>query len=157
MKPLLIVSLFLGLVSFARPTCAQVESGPSAGSKVAALKVITATGDAAGNEVEYAAERGEKPTVYVFVQADKWDRPIARFLRGLDQELAKRSDGGQAIAVWLTDDVEKAKEYLPRAQASLKLTRTTFTVYPGDSTGPPEWSINGVAHLTVVVARDAKV
>src|SRR2546427_6888489 len=113
MKSVLIASLFLAFVSFARPASAQVESGPRAGSKVAALKVITATGEGAGNEVDYAAERGVKPTIYIFVQADKWDRPTARFLRALDQELAKRSDDGQVIAVWLTDDVEKAKEYLP--------------------------------------------
>jgi hypothetical protein len=157
MKSVAIASFFLALVLLPRPLCAQVESGPSAGSKVAALKLFTATGDAAGKEIDYAAERSDKPTIYAFVRAATWDRPTARFLRTLDQELDKRSSAARVIAVWLTDDFEQAKEYLPRVQESLKLTQTTFTVYPGDKNGPPGWSINPDAHLTAVVARDAKV
>ena len=136
---------------------AQVESGPSAGSKLEALKVVVATGDAAGKEVDCASERKEKPTLFLFVQADKWDRPVARFLRALDQELAKSRPDVQIVAVWLTDDAEKAKAYLPRAQESLKLSQTTFTVYRGDKGGPTGWGINADAHLTVVVAQDQKV
>ena len=39
------------------------------------LKVFDATGPLKDKEVDYAAERKGKPTVYVFIQADKWDRP----------------------------------------------------------------------------------
>jgi hypothetical protein len=136
---------------------AEVESGPTPGSKVEALKAVAATGDFAGKEVDYAMERKEKPTIFVFVQADKWDRPTARFLRELDQALAKDRNDVQIIAVWLTDDAAKAKEYLPKAQESLKLAQTTFTVYPGDKGGPAGWGINADAHATAVVAQDQKV
>ena len=136
---------------------AQVESGPKAGDKIEVLKVFAATGDAAGKEVDYAARRKDKPTIFVFVQSDKWDRPVARFLRTLDQDLAKNRADVHIVAVWLTDDVVKAKEYLPKAQGSLNLSQTTFTVFPGDKSGPKGWGINADAHLTVVVAHEKKV
>jgi hypothetical protein len=150
-------SLLPALVFASGTLQAQVESGPSAGSKVEALKAVAATGDAAGKEVDYATERKGKPTLFLFVRADKWDRPVARFLRALDQELAKSRTDVHIVAVWLTDDVEKAKAYLPKAQESLKLSQTTFAVFPGDKGGPPGWGINADAHLTAVVAQDQKV
>src|SRR5215207_1745490 len=126
------------------------DSGPAADSGVAALKVLTATGDDAGKEVDYAAARKDKPTLYVFVDSTHWDRPIARFLRALDEELGKRKDDAHMIIVWLTDDVEKAKEYLPRAQESLKLANSTFTIH-GTTGGPADWAIN--ADVTAVAAN----
>ena len=136
---------------------AQVDSGPSAGSKVERIKLFAATGDSAGKELDFAAERKEKPTIFVFVQAEKWDRPMVRFLRDMDQTLVKDRNEVQIIAVWLTDDVEKSKEFVPKAQNSLKLGQTTFTVYPGDKSGPTGWAINADAHVTAVVVQDQKV
>jgi hypothetical protein len=124
---------------------------------VESLKAVAATGPAAGKEVDYATERKGKPTLFVFVLADKWDRPLARFLRALDQAMAKDRTDVQIVAVWLTDDAAKAKDYLPRAQESLKLAQTTFAVYPGEKSGPAGWGINADAHLTAVVAQDQKV
>ena len=66
------------------PVRAEVESGPAVAEKVPALKVFVATGDHENEKVDYAADRKAKPTVYVFIQADKFSRPMARFLRGLD-------------------------------------------------------------------------
>src|SRR5437870_4330779 len=63
----------------------DVASGQEKGTEVPALKVFDATGLHQGQEVDYAAERKGKPTVYVFIQADKWDRPMARFPKGLDE------------------------------------------------------------------------
>jgi hypothetical protein len=135
----------------------QVDSGPAAGSKVEALKVLTITGDDAGKEVDYATTRKDKPTVYVFIQADKFDRPVARFLKGLDEKLAKERTDVAIVAVWLTEDVDKTKDHLPKVQESMKLTQTTLTVYKGDKGGPNAWNVNGVAHLTAVIAHDNKV
>ena len=134
---------------------AQIDSGPSAGGKVEALKAVAATGDDAGKEVDYAAERKAKPTIFVFVQSDKWDRPVARFLKTLDKELSAKD--AHIVAVWLTDDVDKAKAYLPKAQQSLQMTQTTFAVFPGDQSGPAGWGINADAHVTAVVTQDQKV
>jgi hypothetical protein len=158
MKNRHVLPLFVcGLIYLPCTLKAQVESGPGAGSRVEPLKVAVVTGDDAGKEIDLTARRKEKPALFVFVQADKWDRPMARFLRTLDQELGKDRKDVSVVAVWLTDDVDKAREYLPRAQESLKLSQTTFTVYPGDRNGPKGWGINADAHLTVVVAERGKV
>jgi hypothetical protein len=154
---ILLPLLACGLASLPGALAAQTESGPKAGARVEALKVLTVTGDNAGKEINYTAERKGKPTVVVFVQADKWDRPTARFLRALDQELSKDRIDVQVVAVWLTEDVDKSKDYLPRAQQSLKLSQTTFTVWTRDRSGPPGWAINADAHVTAVVAEEGKV
>jgi hypothetical protein len=151
---LAISSLLVGLVAVVR---ADVESGPSAGSKVEPLKVLVATGDSAGKELDFAVERKDKPTIVAFVQGDKFDRPVARFLKVLDDKLAKERDDVHIVAVWLTDDKDKAKERLPAVQESLKLTQTTFTIHPGDKNGPQGWSVNSDAHLTAVVVHENKV
>jgi hypothetical protein len=150
-------SLMLAAVALSGTLRAQTDSGPGSGSKIEPLKVAAVTGDDAGKELDFAAKRGTKPTMFVFIQADKWDRPVARFLVTLDKELNKDRQDVAVIAVWLTDDVEKSKEYLPRAQQSMNLSQTTLAVYPGDTSGPPGWSINGGAHLTAVVADEGRV
>jgi hypothetical protein len=136
---------------------AQSQSGPATGEKVAALKVHAVTGSQAEKELDYAAERKDKPTIYVLIQADKWDRPVARFLKTLDGQVAKTADDAAVVAVWLTDDVDKAKEYLPRAQQSLNLEHTVLTVFAGDKGGPQGWSLNLDATATAVVVREGKV
>lgn len=136
---------------------AQVASGPAAGTKVEPLKVVIAAGENVGKETDVAEDRKGKPTVFVFVQADKWDRPVARFLRTLDVDLAKDRTEVKIIAVWLTGDVMKSRDYLPKAQESLKLSQTTWSVHPGDKGGPAGWGINVDAHLTAIVVQDNKV
>jgi hypothetical protein len=136
---------------------ADVDSGPSAGSKIEPLKVLVATGDSAGKELDFAVQRKDKPTIFAFVQGDKFDRPVARFLKTLDDELTKKRDDVHIVAVWLTDDKDKAKERLPAVQESLKLAQTTFAIFPGDKNGPQGWSVNSDAHITAVVVHDNKV
>src|SRR5262245_60157951 len=86
----------------AAPALADIESGPAVGDKVAALKVFAVVGEHENKDVDYAAERKDKPTIYVFIQADKWDRPMARFLRALDKGVKKESEDAYIVAVWLT-------------------------------------------------------
>jgi hypothetical protein len=135
---------------------AAFESGPAGGTTVAELKVYDVTGPHAGAEVDYAADRKTKPTIYVFVLAEKWDRPVARFLRQLDNEVQKRADL-RVVAIWLTDEPETTKGYLPLAQQSLQLKATTLTCYPLAKKAPERWDINLEAGVTAVVARDGKV
>jgi hypothetical protein len=149
----------LGFPLLALPCLAwgqDVVSGPDKGKKVPALKVFDATGPNKGKEVDYAAERKDRPTVYVFVRADKWDRPMARFLRGLDEAVRPVEDAS-VVAVWLTDDPDKAKEYLPVAQQSLQLQATALTCFTGGKAGPEGWGVNADAHLTAVVTNKGKV
>ena len=152
-----LLSICLSLPLYAS---AQTASGPDTGSKVGACVVHAVTGDHAGKSLDYTAERKDQPTVYVFVRADAWDRPMARFLRTLDERLAAGVEGAgmaRAVAVWLTDDASQSKEYLPRAQQSLKLSHTALTVFEGDRQGPGAWGINPDARLTAVVVGGGKV
>jgi hypothetical protein len=55
---------------------ADVNSGPTVGERPPALKVLALTGDEEYQELDYREERKEKPTVYVFVRADRFDRPV---------------------------------------------------------------------------------
>ena len=153
--PLAVVLLTAAVAG--RPARADVESGPAAGAAVPALKVFVATGRSAGKEADVAAGRKDDPTLYVFVRADAWDRPTARFLTALNDEARKAGGDAEVIAVWLTDDVDKAKDYLPKADQSLQLGRTTFAVHPGDAAGPADWHVGGGAAVTVVTARGGKV
>jgi hypothetical protein len=136
------------------------DSGPPVRSKAEPHPAFVTVGDRAGESVNLAGERGDKPTLYVFVQADRWDRPMARFVRTLDQAVAQGGEGlddAEMIAVWLTEDAPAAKEYQPRGQMSLNLARTRWTVFEGGRLGPSGWAINPEAFLTVVAVRDGKV
>jgi hypothetical protein len=138
-------------------TAQDVASGPEKGKKVPALKVYDGTGPNQGKEVDYAKERKDAPTVYLFIQADKWDRPMARFVVKLDEALRGEEKQSPVVAVWLTETPDKTKEYLPVAQQSLKLEATALTCFTGEKAGPAGWGINGDAHLTAVVANKSKV
>jgi hypothetical protein len=150
-----VVSMFgLGLAATA---AADPISGPEPGSAVAALPVFAATGSAAEKELDYAQQRGDKPTVYVFILQDRWGRPAARFLCELDQKLRENAADSEVVVVWLTGDVDAAKAYLPKAQMSLRMTDTALTVFQGAVAGPEGWAINDQADLTAVVANKGKV
>src|SRR5439155_17218567 len=84
---------------------ADVESGPKVGDKVPALKAFGVVGPVEGKEADFAAERKDAPTVYLFVQAEEGGipvggRPLARFVKVLDGEIGT-VDGTAAVAVWL--------------------------------------------------------
>ena len=145
------------LVFMAGRSWAQdVASGPEKGKDVPPLTVFDATGPNVDKDVDYVAQRKGKPTIYVFVQADKWDRPMARFLKGLDASVPKTNQDATVIAVWVTKDAAKSKQYLPVAQQSLKFEATALTCFTGGDTGPNGWGINADAHVTVVVAVKGK-
>lgn len=149
--PFSILRVMLMFAAIATAAHAQVESGPVPGAKIAALKVNAATGEFADNEVDYAEKRKGKPTIYAFIQADRWDRPMARYLKTLDAGVKKAGGDAQVVAVWLTSDAKMSQEYLPKAQMSLNMETTALAVYAGATTGPDNWGINDRASLTAVV------
>jgi hypothetical protein len=148
------LSVLLGAVLAGRAS--DVESGPDKGSKTPALKVYDATGENKEKSVDYAALRKGKPTAYLFVAADRFSRPMNRFMKGLDGKVEKELEGVYLVAVWLTEDEDKTKELLPRVQTSVNYEKTALTVFKGKD-GPKGWNINADAHLTVVIADEGKV
>src|SRR5262245_34565246 len=88
----------------------DIKSGPDKGGKVPALSVFDVTGMHKDKTVDYAAERKDKPTIYLLVRADKFDRPMNRFVKTLDQTMKKDFADVYIVAVFLTDDLDKTKE-----------------------------------------------
>ena len=145
---LLSVSLLALLpVSLAR---ADVSSGPKEADTVPALKVYAVAGDPKDKEVDYVELRKVKPTVYVFVSAKDFDRPMFRYLKKLNEDLG---DTAQLVAVWLTDDKDKSKEYLPKI--AQYFNGAALAVFDGTA-GPKDWGINSDARLTAVIALKGK-
>jgi hypothetical protein len=161
---LLTSCVFLGcaLASFAA-LHADLKSGPEAGTAVAGFKTVAVTGELSkqpAEEIDYLAARKGKTTVLYFVNAEQWARPIARYLKTLDKAITDATEGTadtEAVAVWLTDDLQKSKDYLPLAQKSLSFGHTALTVFPGAKQGPEGWGLNTDAHLTTVIVRDGKI
>jgi hypothetical protein len=139
---------------------ADIPSGPEPDTAIKPCAVAIVAGQGEGETLDIVLRRAERPTIYVFVQAERFDRPTARFIRAIDETLkggVSQAPDAESVAVWLTDAPEKSHEFLPRAQQSLKLEKTTWSIYDGSSKGPDSWSINDAALLTAVVARDGKV
>ncbi len=136
---------------------AEIASGPNAGTAIPALKVFAVTGDQQGKELDYAAERGTKPTIYIFVQHDRFDRPLARLLKALEKSAIDAGNDVSLVTVFLTSDEAKTKEHLPRIQMSLTFTANPLTVFPGATTGPDGWAVNTDAQLTALVVINGKV
>jgi hypothetical protein len=147
------------LVATIGASAQDVESGPKAGEKVAALKAYGLVGPVEGKEADFAAERKGNPTVYLFVQSEHFGRPTARFIKALDAKVKEANEKAGVVAVWIGDKeaFAKNKDYLPRVQASLKLENTAYAAHEGEKSGPNGWGINADAHVTVVVADKGKV
>lgn len=135
----------------------DVDSGPKVGTEVGALNVSVVTGDQAGQELDYAAHRRGKPTIYLFIPHEKFDRPIARFLKQLEQSVKEGGQETQLVTIFLTDDAAKTKEYLPKAQMSLQFTINPLVVFPSARMSPEGWAVNTDAHLTAVIVRSGTV
>lgn len=136
---------------------ADIDSGPAVGTVIQSLKVEVVTGEKAGQELDYFVEREAKPTIYVFVHAERFDRPVGRYLKKLDEAVKAHDGKASVIAVWLTDDKEAAKTRLKAVQNSLQFGATTLAVYPSLKDLPDGWGLNADAHLTAVVVGDKKV
>jgi len=133
----------------------DVASGPEEGKKVPPLKVHAVSGPVEKENVDYASKRGDKATIYVFVPQDKWSRPMHRFLFELGRALGKAEKDALVVAVWLSEDPAKAKDYLPKIAQYYEIT--ALTCFEGDKAGPENWNINDRADTTIVVANRGTV
>lgn len=152
MRPTMVMTAIMTLTSGA---WADVSSGPKAGESIPPLPVFAASGALKEKNVDFAKERGDKPTVYVFVQAEHWSRPAFRFIRKLDEVIPEEAKDAVVVAIWLGEKPDDYKEYLPKI--SQYFSTTALTVFTGEKSGPKDWGINLDAHVTVVVTTKAKV
>ena len=151
--PLLASCLLVALSGVTR--AAVLESGPEKGAKIPALKVHDCTGENKGKTIDYAALRKDEVTIYLLLPADKFDRPMHRFVKKLDEAANADFKDVYLVAVWLTDDEPATKEKLPKIQTSVNYATTALCSFNG--TDPKDWNVNGDAHLTVIVAAKGKV
>jgi hypothetical protein len=152
----------LVLASLGLANLQDLASGPKVGDKVPALKVYAVVGMQENKEVDYAAERKEKPTIYLFVKSKEGGipeggRPAGRFMKELDKVVKETNADAYVVAVWLTDNEDRTKDYLPRIQMSLKFENTGLTYFQGGLKSPDEWGVNSDAHVTAVIAAKGKV
>ena len=138
---------------------ADLESGPKVGDKVSELKVFGVVGSIENKEVDFAKERKDELTVYLFIQRENFSRPMARFMKTLDVAVKEIDEKIHVIAIFLgdKDKVDDIKEYLPKAQMSLSFVNTSLAVFPGEKSGPNGWGLNTDAHVTVTVTHKGKV
>jgi hypothetical protein len=149
------VIFWAALLGVAATRAGDVDSGPARGEKLPPLKVHVLNGEQKDKDVDFAAARKDAPTVYVFVQADKWDRPMFRFVKTLGEAMQTDFPKAAVVAVWLTEKQDVTREYLPKIDQYF--TGTTLTCFPGEKAGPKDWGINSDAHATAVVAAQGRV
>ncbi len=146
--------------AFSASVCfADVESGPPAGQAVASLKVQPVENGQAGEAIDLAVQRGEQPTVYVFLSNTRFDRPAARFIKMLDAAIQKRQmlhPTLQVVIVFMSDDAVKGAVRATAVQGSLKLAASQWTVWKDGATSPDGWAVNDRASVTAVVV-DKKI
>ena len=158
MRSALVTLALAALATAAAP--ARAQSKPEVGSQATPFKVFGVTGQFDGKEVELAARPAEHRQLFLFVAADTWDRPTGRYLKKLDDALLKGIEGVDAIdvyAIWLTATPQDAKDYLPKAQQSMRLGQTSLAVFEGPEQGPDGWGLDPEAYLTAVLVQNGKV
>ncbi len=137
-----------------------IESGPAVGTKVAALEVQIVEQGRAAEAADLRKQRADAPTLYVFLDGERFDRPTASYLREVDaavQQLQRREPLSGAVVVWLAADPAAAVEQLGRIQGSLKFPTVTWSIFPGPVAGPEGWAISDRARITVVVVDKGAV
>ncbi len=149
------VILMAAVLGAAVVRAGDMESGPAKGERLPPLKVHVLNGEQKDKDVDLATARKEAPTVYVFVQADKWDRPMFRFVKTLGEAVQKDFPKAAVVAVWLTDKQDATREYLPKIDQYF--AGTTLACFSGEKAGPKNWGINADAHATAVVAAGGRV
>ncbi len=133
---------------------ADVESGPAIGQVVASLKVQPVENGQASQVVDVAVQRGEQPTVYVFLSGSRFDRPVGRFIKTLDTAMQKRQmlhPTLQVIVVYMVDDATQGATRVTAIQGSLKLAASQWTVWKDGATSPDGWAVNDRTSVTAVV------
>lgn len=132
-----------------RVAVADVDSGPAVDKAIPPLPVKIATGDMSGESKNMVEHRGSRPTVYLLVGGEHFDRPAGRFLTELDKTIGQIGADWHIVTVWLGEQPDAAIERMQRIQMSLKLQNTTFVAHDGRF--PNDWFIHGGASLTAVI------
>lgn len=137
----------------------EIVAGPELNKPVPSLKTFQVVGTNADKEIDWKDINQNKPTLLVFVRSDKWDRPVARVLKQLDDSIIAISkdvpDAHMGI-IWVSKDSEKAREYLPKVQQSIKLQASSWNHFNGEVYDAAGWQLSGDGALNIVLVKDNK-
>ena len=130
----------------------DVKSSFQPGGKAPGFEAMVATGEFAGQKLDYMEKIKDKPVLFIAV--NRVTRPGHRMLSILDKYGEHRKDkdegGLQTVILRLTDDVEKAVEY-----SKLLAERYGFKgvglVSSDGQNGPLSYGFNPDVELTVLV------
>lgn len=134
----------------------DIKAGPEVGKSIPELKVTQIHGEHAGKEVDARELSKTASTIFVTVRKDKWDRPVARVLKQLDEAVTKQDNKAQIVIVWVSKDADHAKEYLPKAQQSLKLSASTWNHFNGEVYDAASWQLSGDGPLNIIITKAGK-
>lgn len=137
----------------------EIVAGPELNKPIPSLKTLQIVGDHADKEIDWKETAKTNYMLIVFVRSDKWDRPVARVLKQLDDALvAARKDLPDAhiVIVWVSKDGERAKEYLPKVQQSLKMQVSSWNHFNGEVYDASGWQLSGDGALNIVLVNDNK-
>ena len=131
-------------------------SGPQVGDKLPPCKIQAFSGPDAGKEVELLKQIKGAPALVIFVH--KITRPALKLMRPIDKAAAELIEAKKLHGqiVWLSENKEKAEEYLKRAKDSLNL-QTPIGICLDGKDGPPAYGLNDKVTLTILLIKDAKV
>ena len=137
----------------------EIVAGPELNKPIPSLKTTQIVGEQADKEIDCKETAQTKPTLLVFVRSDKWDRPVARVLKQIDDAfIAERKDHPDVHVgiIWVSKDAERAKEYLPKVQQSLKMQASSWNFYNGEVYDATGWQLSGDGSLNLVLVKNNK-
>ncbi|MBA4016628.1 MAG: hypothetical protein C0483_05520 [Pirellula sp.] len=126
------------------------------GTTAKPLNVELLQADGSYAQIDAAQAAAAKPVVYLLIPSARWDRPVARFLKTLDEKLSGYSATAEIRAIWLSAEVDATKEYLPRVQQSLQLQKSSLGVF-ADAEGPEGWQPGNDVQLVAIVGYRGKI
>jgi hypothetical protein len=133
------------------------KSGPQAGDNLPGpfLSVVAHSGEASfvGKRMDFTEFCGGNPTILVF--AHEMNKPLARLVKNLDAELAKRKSAKlRAVVVILSDDdalETSLKDYAEKQE----IKNVNLAIM--EPAGPKQYKLSKEAAVTVLLYKRLKV
>lgn len=131
------------------------SSGPKVGEKLSSFKVLALSGPQAGKDIELVEAGAKGPTLLIFVHY--FDRPAFRCLKPVDIYAGQLAEHKLTThIIWLSDDLEKTRQFLERAKNSLNL-RSAVGISRDGPNGPKAYALSDRVTYSILLAQEGKV
>lgn len=147
-------ALAVGLLSAVALAGDAPKSGLQIGDSPSPFDVQDITGPNKGTTLCYRCQYGSSPVVCVFARST--GEPLAKLVKALDAEVARKGGELKSFVVVLTDDAEATSKALKAMAAAEKIKGVPLTVVEGPA-GPPDYKIAKDADVTVMMWADGEV